>query len=117
MNQLTIAILLFFAGQTLIWVQTNGQFLWKWFDKNPLFLSIVFGTIISYMFIYATKHVVGYFDGLLWPARFVGFSIGITTYVLGVAYFFKQGITPKTLVSLILCFILISIQVLWTETK
>ena len=72
MNQLVIAILLFTLGQTLIWIQTNGQFIWKWFDRNPLLLSIIFGTIISYLFIFATKYVVNYFDGLLWPGRFIG---------------------------------------------
>ena len=34
-------------------------------------------------------------------------------YALGLWIFFKEGISPKTLISLILCVILISIQVLW----
>jgi len=50
---------------------------------------------------------------LLWPARFVGFGVGMIIYALGVSYFFKEGITTKTFVSLLICFILISIQVLW----
>ena len=65
-----------------------------------------------------TKYTVGAFEGLLWPARFIGFGIGMIIYALGVWFFFKEGITPKTFISLILCVILISIQVLWkTETK
>ena len=103
MNQLTIAILLFFAGQTLIWVQTNGQFLWKWFDKNPLFLSIVYGTI----------HVVGYFDGLLWPGRFIGFGTGMISFVLLTWFFMGEGITTKTAISLVLATTLVSIQIFW----
>ena len=113
MNQLTIAILLFFAGQTLIWVQTNGQFLWKWFDKNPLFLSVAFGTVISYMFILATKHVVGYFDGLLWPGRFLGFALGISSYAVLTWVFMGGGISIKTLTSLILALGIICVQVFW----
>mgnify|MGYP003647290780 CR=1 FL=1 len=104
MNQLTIAILLFLAGQTLIWIQTNGQFLWKWFDKNPLILSVVFGTIISYLFIFATKYVVNYFDGLLWPGRFI---------VLLTWFFMGEGITTKTAISLVLATTLVSIQIFW----
>lgn len=39
-------------------------------------------------------------------------------YALGLWFFFKEGISTKTFISLILCVILISIQVLWkTETK
>ena len=113
MNQLVIAILLFTLGQSLIWVQTNGQFLWKWFDKNPFILSITFGTIISYIFIFATKYVVNHFDGLLWPGRFIGFGIGMVVYAIFTSYFFNEGITMKTAVSLSLCLLLITIQVFW----
>jgi len=51
--------------------------------------------------------------GLFWPSRFIGFGVGMIIYALGVVYFFKEGITTKTLVSLSLCVILICIQVLW----
>ena len=59
--------LLFLIGQALIWIQSNGQFIWPWFKKNPLILSIAGGTIISYLFIKATAQLVEHFDGLLWP--------------------------------------------------
>ena len=113
MNQLTLAIVLFFAGQTLIWIQTNGQFLWKWFDRNPLILSISFGTIISYMFIYATKHVVGHFDGLLWTGRFIGFGTGMISFTLLTWCFMGEGISTKTAISLVLATTLVCIQILW----
>ena len=113
MNQLTLAIILFFAGQTLIWIQTNGQFLWKWFDKNPLILSIVFGTIISYLFIFATKYVVNYFDGLLWPGRFIGFATGMMTFAILTSIYMNEGITSKTAISLVLATALVAIQILW----
>ncbi len=113
MKQLTLAIVLFFAGQTLIWIQTNGQFLWKWFDKNPIILSISFGTIISYMFILATKHVVGHFDGLLWPGRFIGFGTGMIVFSILTYLVMGEGITVKTLISLILATTLVAIQILW----
>ena len=113
MNNLTLAIVLFTIGQSLIWIQTNGQFLWKWFDKNPLILSITFGTIISYMFIYATKFVVSHFDGLLWPGRFIGFGTGMITFVLLTWFFMGEGITTKTSISLVLATTLVAIQIFW----
>ena len=113
MNKLVLAIVLFFAGQTLIWIQTNGQFLWKWFDKNPFILSVAFGTIISYMFIFATKHLVGYFDGLLWPGRFIGFGTGMISFVLLTWFFMGEGISTKTAISLVLATTLVCIQILW----
>ena len=45
MSKLTLCVLLFLFGQTLIWFQTNGQFINEWAKKNPLILSIIGGTV------------------------------------------------------------------------
>jgi len=113
MSKLTLTIVLFLFGQTLIWFQTNGQFLWKWFEKNPLILSITMGTAISYSFILATKYAVEHFDGLLWPGRFVGFALGISSYAILTWFFMGEGITLKTLTSLILSAGIICVQLFW----
>lgn len=52
-------------------------------------------------------------DGLLWPTRFIGFGIGMVIYAIGVSYFFNEGITTKTFVSLIVSVLLILIQIMW----
>ena len=52
-------------------------------------------------------------DGLLWPARFIGFGVGMIIYAVMVNYHFGETLTPKTVVSLCLALILICIQVLW----
>ena len=113
MSKFTLSVLLFMFGQTLIWFQTNGQFLWKWFDKNPLILSVVGGTTVSYAFILATKFAYEHFDGLLWPGRFLGFALGISSYAILTWYFMGEGITLKTLTSLILCIGIICVQLFW----
>lgn len=106
-------MLLFLAGQTLIWFQTNGQFISEWAKKNPLILSVIGGTAISYMFIKATALIAGYYDGALWPGRFIGFSMGITSFAFLTWCFLGEGINMKTAVSLILAFALISVQLFW----
>ena len=68
---------------------------------------------ISFLYIWATKYIVNGFDGLLWPGRFIGFSIGMVVYAIFTSYFFNEGITMKTAVSLSLCLLLITIQVFW----
>ena len=113
MRGLLLGMLLFLAGQTLIWFQTNGQFISEWAKKNPLILSIVGGTAISYMFIKATALIAGYYDGALWPGRFIGFSMGITSFAFLTWYFLGEGINMKTTISLILAFALISVQLFW----
>tara|TARA_R110000822_G_scaffold1521_1_gene6869 strand:- start:56 stop:421 length:366 start_codon:yes stop_codon:yes gene_type:complete len=115
-SKLLLGIFCFLIGHICVFFQLNGQFFkTDWFRRNEL-LVVSAGVIISYFYLWGTRYTVQGFEGLLWPTRFVGFSIGISTYALGVSYFFKEGITNKTLVSLTLCFVLVLIQVLW-KTK
>jgi len=110
---LILGMLLFLGGQTLIWFQTNGQFINEWAKKNPWLISILGGTVISYMFIKATALIAAHYDGALWPGRFIGFSMGITSFAFLTWYFLGEGINAKTGVSLCLAFVLISVQLFW----
>lgn len=98
-------------GQTLIWIQTNGQFLWPVFKKNPIIVSIISGSIISYIVIYATKMVVEHFDGVLWPGRFIGFASGMIIFAFMTWFFMGEGVNVKTGISLLLAVSLIAIQI------
>lgn len=113
MNKLMLAASLFLGGQTLIWFQVNGQFLWPWFKKHPMTLSVAFGAIISYFFIIATKYSYEYFDGLLWPGRFLGFGLGILSYAVLTYFIMGEGLNEKTLTSLILAVGIICVQLFW----
>ena len=112
-NGILYGILLYIVGQSLIWIQTNGQFVWKWVDEHPLFMSVTMGIPISYMFIKATKFTVNHFDGTLWPSRFIGFSIGIICFAV-LTYFLKgEGINAKTLTCMLMALTIILIQLFW----
>jgi hypothetical protein len=113
MKNLILGISLFVIGQSLIWFQTNGQFIWPWFKRNPLVISLIAGTGISYMFIYATRLVAEYYDGLLWPGRFIAQSTGIISFAALTFILLNEGITAKTLVSLVLAIGIILIQIFW----
>ena len=106
MDYFTLGLFWFTLGHIAVFFQLNGQFKWKWFAENEWALAL-FGLIISFFYIWGTKYTVLAFDG---------FGIGMIIYALGLWFFFKEGITPKTFISLIICVILISIQVLW-KTK
>ena len=111
-KSLILGVFIFMLAHILTWFQLNGQFIWKSFKDNSMLLSII-GIPMSYLFIIGTKYTVESFGGLLWPSRFVGFGAGIIIYVIFVGIFFKEGITFKTFVSLLLSFSLIFIQVFW----
>ena len=113
MGNLLAAMALFTFGQTLIWYQTNGQFKWKWFADHPLIVAFIFAVPISYSFIIATKLIVGYFDGTLWPGRFIGFATGMMSFALLTSFYMNEGINAKTAISLVLATALVAIQILW----
>lgn len=111
-KELGLAIMWFTIAHITVWFQLNGQFLWPWFKKNEWIVALS-GAVISFFYIWGTRNGVTAFGGLLWPNRFLGFSIGILIYGFLVYYFFGEGINMKTAVSLLLCCALIAIQVLW----
>jgi len=111
-NDLLIGMGLFAIAHTLTFYQLNGQFISKWFQKYE-WLVIGFGAILSIFYVWGTKYAVSGTGGLLWPARFIGFGIGMLLYAVLVNYHFSEGINIKTMISLLLCLTLICIQVFW----
>ena len=109
---LIYGIIFFIIAHIGAFFQLNGQFRWDWFKNNEWVIAAC-GFILSFFYIWGTKYTVEGVDGLLWPSRFIGFGIGMVIYALGVSYFFGEGITTKTAISLGLCLILICIQVFW----
>jgi hypothetical protein len=114
-SKFIIGIGWFVIAHVAVFFQLNGQFKWDWF-KNNEWIVATSGIAISFFYIWGTKYIVEGLDGMLWPARFVGFSVGMVIYALGVSYFFKEGITNKTFISLLLCIALVLIQLFW-KTK
>jgi hypothetical protein len=103
----------FVIAHILTFFQLNGQFLKvDWFRKNEWVVATA-GIILSLFYIWGTKYTVSGMEGMLWPARFIGFGIGMIVYAIGLNYFFNEGINLKTTVSLALCLVLLIIQVTW----
>jgi len=114
LRSLLIGIFWFLMAHLVTFYQLNGQFFKStdWFKKNEIIVAST-GIIISFFYIWGTKYSVQGFGGLLWPARFIGFGVGMIIYAIFVNYHFGETLTPKTIVSLCLALILICIQVLW----
>ena len=104
-----VSLFWFFIAHVAVWFQLNGQFKWDWFKNNEWILAL-FGVPISFLYLWGTRYAVNGFDGLLWPGRFIGFGVGMVVYAVFTGYFFNEGISPKTMVSLGLAVLLISVQ-------
>ena len=111
-KEIIYAVLIFFFNNIIIWFQLNGQFVWPWFKSN-VFLLCLFGIPISWLYIEATRLGFIAFDGLIWPGRLLGFAMGMLTFAVCANVFLGEGLTPKTIVSLILATALTCIQVFW----
>ena len=112
LNNLVVGITLFAATHIIIWFQVNGQFVWPWAKDNPWTMALL-GFPISYILIIATKYIVAGFDGLLWPGRLVGFGTGMIIMGILTWVILGEGISTKTLISLILATTLVALQVFW----
>lgn len=111
-KSLIIAVILFLLAQTLVWFQTNGQFLWDIFKKHPIFFAIVVGSLSAYIFAIAHKYCYAAFNGQIWPGRMLAFSSGIILFTLLTWLVMGEEVTYKTIISLILSISIIIIQIL-----
>ena len=112
LKSLLVSIGFFIGAHIITWFQLNGQFFNSWFKENEWVVALV-GIPISYMYIYGTKHVFNAFGGLIWPGRFIGFSIGMIIFAVFASSIMGEGLTNKTMVSLVLCMFLLGVQILW----
>ena len=109
---LILCIGTFLLVQFITWFQLNGQFFSSWFKDNAFILCLL-GVPISWLYIEATRLGFIAFDGLIWPGRLLGFAAGMFTFAICANIFMGEGLTNKTIVSLILATILTIIQVFW----
>ena len=112
-KQLLLGAGAFTVAHILTFFQLNGQFLKiDWFRKNEWIVAVA-GIVLSYFYIWGTKHTVAGFDGLLWPGRLVGFGSGMIVMAVLTWWMLGEGINLKTLTSLILATALVMVQVFW----
>lgn len=105
-------ILFGFIAQVLTFFQLQGQLRYNFF-KEHWFLTACMGIPISLLFMWSVKNFVTWADGAIWPSRLVGFSIGIIVFSLMSYFLFKEPLTLKTIVCLILGLIIMGIQIFW----
>lgn len=108
MKNLIISLVLVTIGQILAYIQLQGQFIWKWAERNTL-MMILLGLPISFLLIEYTKKSTDYF-GEVWPGRLIGFAVGVIVFAIFSNYFLNEQISTKTLLCLILATAIVLIQ-------
>lgn len=108
-----IGFLYFILGQSLAWLQVYGPILWPVMKKNIVIAVIILAPLISIVYIRGTRYIVDAFGGEVWPSRLIGFSAAIIVFSIMTGIFFKEGLNVKTIISIILCVIILLIQIIW----
>jgi hypothetical protein len=96
-------------GTTVVWLQVNGQLVWKSFANN-MYLLAALGMPISLIFMKATQWGYQGFDQKLWPLRLIGFALGMVTFTLLTWSVMGEAPTLKDLVCLVLAVAIVLIQ-------
>jgi multidrug transporter EmrE-like cation transporter len=109
---LLVGIFFGFFAQIGTFFQLQGTLKYEWF-KNHYWLTVLMGIPISMLFMYSVKNMIIAFDGQMWPSRLIGFSIGAVVFTWLSWLVFKEPLTLKTIVCLILALGILVIQLFW----
>ena len=109
---IVLTIVIFLLNNILIWYQLNSQLVWDWAKgTKSMWIMSLLGIPISLLFWYATK--IGYEGfGNLWAVRFMGFATSMLTFPVMTWLYLGETITLKTLVTILLAFIIMLLQLL-----
>ena len=110
--ELILGILYGLLAQILTFLQLQGNIKWGFLQKYPI-LTLLSSVPLSYLFLKSVEYLVKSFNGQIWPSRLIGFSIGIIVFGLMSYFIFKEPLTLKTIVCLILGMVILGIQILW----
>lgn len=112
MNKLFLGFVYGLFAQVLTFLQLQGGVKYGWFVKYPI-ITVLASIPMGWLFLKSVENLVGYFNGEIWPSRLIGFGIGIIVFGLMSYYMFKEPITLKTGICLILAIMILAIQILW----
>lgn len=112
MNKLLTGIVYGAIGQIMSFLQMQGNVKYGWYEKYPIILLLT-AIPSTWLYVKSVDNFVQAFDGQLWPSRLIGFGIGIIVFVTMSMILFKEPITIKTLVCLILAISILCIQIFW----
>lgn len=99
-----------FIAQIATFLQLQGNIKYHWYEKYPIILLLA-SIPISWLYIKSVEHLVLSFNGSIWPSRFIGFGMGIIVFALMSYYLFKEPITLKVILSILLGISIILVQI------
>lgn len=112
MNRLLLGIIYGILGQVFSFMQLQGSVKYNWYTKYPIII-LLSSIPAAWFYIQSVHNFVNHFDGQLWPSRLIGFGIGIIVFVTLSIILFKEPLTLKTIMCLLLAATILGIQMFW----
>ena len=112
-SKLLQACSLFLLGQTFIWFATNSQFVWDWWKDKPLITALIWSLPVSLAFWWGSKWSYAGLESA-WASRLLGFGLSYVSFpILTWLLMGESAFTTKNIVSSLLAFTLVGIQIFW----
>ena len=100
------------AAQVTTFLQLQGPYRYELLRNNPIPV-LCMAIPIAWLFTKSTHYFYIASEGQLWPGRLIGFGIGMIVFSLMSYALFKEPMTMKTVMTLILSVIIVCMQVFW----
>lgn len=110
--KILLATFFMILGQIGSFMQLQGSIKYGWSEKY-LWLLLLSGIPISWLYIKSVNLYVQGFGGQIWPSRLVGFALGVVIFTILSSVLFQEHLNLKTVISLILAFTIVGIQIFW----
>ena len=101
-------------AQIITFLQLQGNIKWGWYAKYPFWVLLA-SVPISILFIKSVEKIVAAFNGEIWPSRLIGFGIGIIIFTIMSWLVFKEHLTLKTMICLLLASMIVALQIFWKD--
>ena len=116
MTKTTLIILgstMLLLGQICAWFLNNSQFARAWWKDKPFLTVFIWAYPASFAFWWGSKWAYAGF-GTAWSSRLLGFGLSYISFPLLTWIFLgESAFTPKNIVSSLLAFVLVGIQIFW----
>lgn len=107
-----IAMIYGALGQAITFLQLQAPYRYEWMRNYPTAI-LMMAVPIAWLFMKSTHYFYIASEGQLWPGRLIGFGIGMIVFSLMSYALFKEPMTMKTIVTLILSVLIVCLQVFW----
>jgi hypothetical protein len=113
MSKTTLIILgslMLLLGQVFAWFLNNSQFVWEWWKDKPFITALVWSLPV---FWWGSKWSYAGLESA-WASRLLGFGLSYVSFpILTWILMGESAFTPKNIVSSLLAFVLVGIQIFW----